>query len=152
MKSVTKQLTAAALLLLGTTQAFKHSSNDQFLLVVEVSRHGAREASKIYNFTADPNANFNGTSNLTPFGKEQHFKWGQKLKERYIDTPSLGFLEPIFNEDDIEIRSTYLNRTYLSATYQLMGMFPENQPRYSDYHTYEIGNEDYLSPKQKTPS
>ncbi len=39
-------------------------------MVLEVSRHGAREPSKIFNYTKDPNQNFNGTSRLMPLGKK----------------------------------------------------------------------------------
>ena len=45
-------------------------------MVIEVSRHGAREPTKLYNFTKDPSANFNGTGNLMPLGKKQHFDLG----------------------------------------------------------------------------
>ena len=62
---------AIALMLFMTCVA-----SEEFMFVLEVSRHGAREASKMFNFTKDPSANFNSTSNLTPFGKKQHFLLG----------------------------------------------------------------------------
>ena len=45
-------------------------------MVLEVSRHGAREPTKLFNFTVDPKKNFNSTGNLMPFGKKQHFNLG----------------------------------------------------------------------------
>jgi len=45
------------------------TENEELVAVVEVSRHGAREPSKIFNLTKDPTQNFNGTGNLLPFGK-----------------------------------------------------------------------------------
>ncbi|CDW86220.1 esophageal gland cell secretory protein 21 [Stylonychia lemnae] len=43
------------------------------------------------------------------------------------------------------VQTTYLNRTYLSALYQLMGVFPDNIPHHLDYEKYQICKEDYLS-------
>lgn len=54
-------------------------------MVMEISRHGIRESSKIYNFTEDPNQNFNSTGNLMPFGKYQHWQLGQHLRKKYVE-------------------------------------------------------------------
>ena len=47
------------------------STKEELIMVMEVSRHGAREPTKLFNFTKDPdNGNFNSTSSLLPFGKK----------------------------------------------------------------------------------
>ncbi len=43
------------------------------------------------------------------------------------------------------MQTTYLNRTYLSALYQLMGMYPENSPGKLDFEKYDICYEKYLT-------
>jgi hypothetical protein len=49
---------------------------EELLLVLEVSRHGARSSNKIYNFTQDPEQNFKNYSELTNLGRKQHFELG----------------------------------------------------------------------------
>ena len=115
-------------------------------MVLEVSRHGLREPGKLFNFTVDPNHNFNGTGRLMPLGKQQHFELGQRFRTKYIDT---GFLSARYDPAQIQVQSTHKSRTYLSALYQLMGMFPEDLPTTDDYSTYDIGNEEYLSDTQR---
>jgi hypothetical protein len=41
------------------------SYKEELLLVVEVSRHGARSSKQIYDFTVDPEQNFKNFSELT---------------------------------------------------------------------------------------
>jgi len=43
--------------------------NEELLLVIEVSRHGARSPGEIFNWTEDPSKNFNDTNELTAYGK-----------------------------------------------------------------------------------
>lgn len=43
------------------------------------------------------------------------------------------------------VQTTHLNRTYLSALYQLMGMYPLSQVHHRDVQKYEVGHEDYLT-------
>eukprot|EP00347_Sterkiella_histriomuscorum_P023194 403335592 len=128
----------------------KTPDQDELLMVVEVSRHGAREPSKILNYTQDPNQNFNGTGNIMPLGKKQHFDLGQHLRQRYIN--DLKFLSANYTDNEVYVQTTYKQRTYLSSLYQLMGLYPDNQPPLSDYINYDIGREDYLSPIQKSGS
>ena len=106
-------------------------AQQQYRHVIEVSRHGSREPSDLFNFTKDPSLNFNGTSNLTPYGRSQHYRLGQSLRKRYA--------ELIETAADCMVKSTDTNRTYVSATYQLMGMFPELIPSEEDIKKFEIG-------------
>jgi hypothetical protein len=68
---------------------------------MEVSRHGARESSKIYPLTKDPNQNFNSTGNIMPFGKWQHFQLGKHLRQKYIQEK--GFLHPNYTDIEVEV-------------------------------------------------
>lgn len=119
-------------------------------MVLEISRHGARESSKLFNFTVDPKQNFNSTGNIMPMGKKQHYDLGSLIRDKYIIKSPL--LSPNYTDKEIFVQTTYKQRTYLSSLYQLMGMYPENQPALSDYINYDIGREDYLSPTQKSGS
>jgi hypothetical protein len=53
-------------------------------MVLEVSRHGAREPSENFPFAKDPSQNYISTANLTWYGKKQQFDLGTILKEKYI--------------------------------------------------------------------
>ena len=93
-------------------------------MVLEVSRHGAREPSNIFNFTVDPNQNFNSTGNIMPLGRKQHFDLGELIKQKYIVNYPL--LSPNYSSTEMYVQTTYKQRTYLSSLYQLMGMYPDN--------------------------
>ena len=86
-----------------------------------MSRHGSREPDKLFNFTKNPALNFNSTNNLTPFGRYQHYKLGEAIMKRYGE----NFLPKNYSVDDIWVDSTDRDRTYLSAHYQLMGMYKD---------------------------
>ena len=126
------------------------NTQEEILMVLEVSRHGAREASKLFNFTTDPSKNFNSTGNIMPMGKKQHFDLGQHIRDKYI--VGTKFLSSNYNDKEMFVQTTFRQRTYLSSLYQLMGMYPENQPPLSDYINYDIGREGYLSPIQRSGS
>lgn len=64
-------------LLASTSSA---QQKEELLMVLEISRHGAREPTKLYDFTKDPAKNFNSTGNLMPMGKKQHFDLGKHLR------------------------------------------------------------------------
>jgi Histidine phosphatase superfamily (branch 2) len=85
---------------------------DDYLMVLEVSRHGAREPTKNFDFTKDPAKNFNSTENLTQLGRKQHYLLGGHLRQKYH-----GFLPANYNPKEIHIRSTDRDRTYLSSLY-----------------------------------
>jgi len=80
------------------------------VLVVEVSRHGAREPHYIYPWAAG--ANFEHPEELTRHGEEQHFELGQFVRKHYED-----FLPATYNPFDIYTQTTYHNRTFVSALY-----------------------------------
>lgn len=66
----------------------KKAQNEELIMVLEISRHGAREPTKLFNLTKDSNKNFNSTGNLMPMGKKQHFDLGTHLRSKYIENTS----------------------------------------------------------------
>ena len=137
-----KLLLAIAVLLDYTSGA----SIQKFRFVLEVSRHGAREPDELFNFTKNPNLNFNTTNNLTPVGRNQHYKLGEAIKKRYS-----SILPANYSSDTVMVDSTDRNRTYVSALYQLMGMYKDQVPSDADIDTFmigEVGDKSYLSPAQ----
>ena len=133
----------AAAVLLGFTSG---ATYQKFRYILEVSRHGAREPDELFNFTKNPNLNFNSTNNLTPVGRNQHYKLGEEIKKRYG-----AFLPANYSTDAIMVDSTDRNRTYVSALYQLMGMYKDQVPSDADIDTFmigQVGDKSYLSPAQ----
>ncbi|EFA05605.1 prostatic acid phosphatase [Tribolium castaneum] len=94
---------------------------DDLISVVVIYRHGDR--TPIQPYPRDPyrNASFwpVGFGQLTNLGKQQHFRLGQWLRQRYG-----GFLSPHYSEKDFSIRSTDVDRTLMSAEANLAGLYP----------------------------
>lgn len=128
-------------LLYAVASAFERE--EELLLVVEVSRHGARSPTKLYNFAVRPEEEFKNVSQLTFFGRKQHYQLGEYIRQRYIE--ELKFISSEYDEREVYVQTTYLSRTYLSALYQLMGMYPNGYVNELDFQKYQdIGHEDYL--------
>ncbi|CAD8082516.1 unnamed protein product [Paramecium sonneborni] len=106
-------------LLLVIIQLLHLCLTDELLSVHIMWRHGARNP-YFCNFGCDDKMK-QSLSELTPVGMRQHYVLGQWLRKQYIDT---GFLDPIFNENQIYIESSNTNRTIMSAYSNLQGMYP----------------------------
>eukprot|EP00347_Sterkiella_histriomuscorum_P022996 403336353 len=147
MSSEMRVISFSMIFLLSQTTDVKELK-EELLLVVEISRHGARSPGKLFDLAQYPEQNFKYQSQLTSRGKNQHYQLGQYIREKYVD--KLKFLSKDYDESETYVQTTYLNRTYLSALYQLMGMYPENLPHHLDFQKYEnLATEDYLSSLQK---
>lgn len=91
-----------------------------------VYRHGAR--SPLHSFPNDINnakkiTNWpQGDGQLTQVGMRMHYALGQFLRHRYVD--ELSFLSKQYARDEIYVRSTDVDRTLMSATSNLAGLFP----------------------------
>ncbi len=59
------------------------------------------------------------------------YQFGQKLRAKYID--EMKFLPSEYDSDAYRSRSTHKNRTYLSALYQMMGMYPNTTASAEDF-------------------
>jgi hypothetical protein len=60
MKKILSIITALTCVMPGVAFA-SDTNSEELLMVLEVSRHGAREASKLYPLTRHPWENFNST-------------------------------------------------------------------------------------------
>ena len=74
---------------------------------------------------------------LTASGFRQHYLIGHELHQRYMkDHPdSEQLLSPIYNSDEVYVRSTQVQRTIQSANAQLLGLYP-------------LGTAEFLKPEQ----
>lgn len=117
-------------ILLLTLLSFSHSSQSptpspltrQLLFVAELCRHGDRAPLADFPSDALPASKWpEGKGQLTAIGIRAHFELGSRLRARYVDT---GFLPSSFNVRDVYIRSTDVDRTLMSATSQMAGLYP----------------------------
>ena len=88
-------------------------------MVVEVFRHGAREPIGAPYDAADW-TEYEGE--LTSAGLRQHYLLGKEMRKKYIER--LGFLSPQFNHTELYVRSTDVNRTIMSVSSHLLGLYP----------------------------
>ncbi|XP_023331571.1 prostatic acid phosphatase [Eurytemora carolleeae] len=90
-------------------------------LVHIVFRHGDRTPIDI--FPTDPYKDRSnwpvGFGQLLNRGKLRHFELGQWLRQRYF-----GFLGDVYDENEIYVRSTDVDRTLMSAEANLAGLYP----------------------------
>jgi len=96
--------------------------NKELLAVTVIYRHGDR--TPIDSYPNDPYKDQGywpvGPGQLTPRGKRMHFHVGQYLRRRYGDK----ILREEYNETDIYVRSTDVDRTLMSAMSNLAGLYP----------------------------
>jgi len=86
-------------------------------------RHGAR-APLMQEYTT----NFTVTTGmLTPQGMRQRYLLGRYARERYTEKYKL--LDSDYNEGQIFIQSTDVNRTIQSAYSELLGLYPPTQAK-----------------------
>lgn len=64
-----------------------------------------------------------GVGELTAIGCQQHYAFGQWLRQRYGSNGS-GLLPEIYSENDIVLQSTDVDRTLASAYCNLAGWYP----------------------------
>ncbi|RZC35301.1 venom acid phosphatase Acph-1, partial [Asbolus verrucosus] len=96
----------------------------ELILVSVIFRHGARTTYSFY--PNDPNKNETfypvGYGGLTNEGKLGEYKLGRYLKNLYGD-----FLGEDYTEDKVDVRSTDVTRTKMSAQLVLAGLFPPSK-------------------------
>ena len=81
-------------------------------MVIEICRHGAR-APVTNNYNVTKQYWPNGIERLTEIGERQHYLLGTELRNRYINKYKL--LSETYNSTQLQVYSTYLERTYQSA-------------------------------------
>ncbi|CAG0896214.1 unnamed protein product [Darwinula stevensoni] len=90
-------------------------------LVHLLYRHGERSPIVFYpnDPYKDPKYWPVGPGQLLNPGKERHFKLGGLIRKRYE-----GFLNPMYDESEVLVRSTDYDRTLMSAQANLAGLYP----------------------------
>lgn len=111
-----------AVVVLGPLPALSlHTHLEGLRLVHLVYRHGDR--TPINPYPNDPYKDRKywtvGFGQLTGQGKLRQYELGQWLKERYS-----GFLSEEYDEEEIYVRSTDVDRTLMSAQSNLAGLYP----------------------------
>lgn len=61
-------------------------------------------------------------------GMSQHITLGKKLRNRYVNTgnATYNFLPPVYDQKTMYVRSTGINRTLISATSNMLGMYGQD--------------------------
>nr|CAI5846178.1 unnamed protein product [Callosobruchus analis] len=97
------------------------SDEGELITVVVAYRHGDRAPTKPIPTNKYCNASYwpMGFGQLTKFGIERHYKLGQWLRKRYN-----SLLSPIYDLNEIYVRSTDKERTLMSAYANLAGLYP----------------------------
>ena len=105
-------------------------STDKLIFVATHFRHGARapqgyiDTVKRLDYTLE---SWDNPGELTGMGKRMHYLLGLRNRERYINETFPNFLSSKFDPHEILIYSSSLNRTLLSVTAQLQGLFPTKE-------------------------
>ena len=97
-----------------------HSSLAKLLSVVEVARHGARQALFAY-----PWNKFDwevGPAEITRDGIIQHYLIGQELRSRYVNPDSN--IKANYNLSHVHIRTTNFDRTFINCSSSNVRIFP----------------------------
>lgn len=97
-----------------------NAEQGKMVFAVDLIRHGDRSPIKEI-----PNAPFawpQGLGQLTPEGMAQEFKLGTEFRERYVNHYHL--LPPEYLAETMQVQSSDVNRTLMSAECALMGLYP----------------------------
>ena len=101
------------------------SKSDKLIFAGIHFRHGARGPIKLGNEGKDLlGADWSATGELTPVGQKMHYLLGLRNRQRYITEYKL--LSEKFDPHELVVYSSDLNRTLLSVTSQIQGLYPIN--------------------------
>lgn len=107
------------------------SNNEKLIFVETLSRHGARAPIKLNDTGYDlMNIKWTTPGELTPIGKRMEYLLGLYNRQRYI-TGKYNFLSKKYDPHELIVYSSDINRTLLSITSQLQGLYPMS-PEYGD--------------------
>ena len=106
--------------------SFAFSENDDKLIfVVTHFRHGSRAPQSINdNYLDLLKEKWTNPGELTGMGQRMHYILGLRNRKRYVDDKK--FLSPSFNPHQILIYSSSFNRTLISVSSQLQGLYPQS--------------------------
>ena len=132
----------------------EEASDEKLLFVLEHFRHGARGPYKSFNYNEWKdflNEEWKGAGELTQLGMRQHYLLGYSVRNKYKN-----FISKEFNQNEIFIISTDVNRTLMSVYSNLLGMYPNytniNKKGYIKNNNYSniINNKIFEEEKLKT--
>lgn len=104
---------------------FQIESSNELVFVMTHFRHGARAPQKFYKGYLDYiKEKWENPGELTAVGQRMHFLLGLRNRIRYID--ELNFLKESFDPHEILIYSSPFNRTLVSVSSQLQGLYPQS--------------------------
>lgn len=95
-------------------------AEDKLIFAVDIIRHGDRTP-----ISALPTINYHwkeGPGQLTAIGMEQEYKLGLAFRKKYIEQSHL--LPEHYEPGTMMVRSTFYDRTLMSAQSLLMGLYP----------------------------
>ena len=96
--------------------------------VIIIARHGAINPLGEVSYYSPPNIPKTGYyGDLNSLGMRQHYLLGKFQREKYGD-----FVSTNYNESEVEIRSTDMNRTVISLNSLLLGLYCETEELLSD--------------------
>lgn len=95
--------------------------NSELLQVVTIFRHGSRYPNRN---TYDAEETKQDWGELTSTGMRQQYNLGAMIRKQYIT--DLPFLKGSYNHSQIEVVCTDYNRTQMSASSFLYGLYPES--------------------------
>ncbi len=104
---------------------FQIESSNELVFVMTHFRHGARAPQKFYQDYLDyVKEKWENPGELTGVGQRMHFLLGLRNRIRYID--EFKFLKESFDPHEILIYSSPFNRTLVSVSSQLQGLYPQS--------------------------
>ena len=104
----------------------KIKSDDKLIFVMTHFRHGARAPQNYYdqvNYLDYIKEHWDNPGELTGVGQRMHYLLGIRNRLRYIDEKR--FLSKKFDPHEILIYSSPFNRTIISVSSQLQGLYPQ---------------------------
>ena len=102
--------------------------DDRLVFLYTHFRHGARAPMDIKNdYTDLLGEKWTNPGELTGMGQRMHYLLGLRNRMRYIEKEK--FLSEKFDAHEILIYSSNLNRTMLSASSQLQGLYPQSSKK-----------------------
>ena len=103
---------------------FQIKAEDKLVFVKTHFRHGARAPEYYYNEPYDyVKENWTSPGELTGIGQRMHYLLGIRNRIWYIN--ETNFLSKTFNPHEILIYSSSYNRTIVSVSSQLQGLYPQ---------------------------
>lgn len=106
--------------LLFCFSAYSYGLEDKLIFSIDLIRHGDR--SPLYDFPHISEYWPMGNGELSALGMRQEFDLGKKLRKKYIEKEHL--LPEQYLAETMEVYSTPINRTVVSAQSLLMGLYP----------------------------